>query len=208
MGQQFQEAIAVLRRGGVVAFPTDTLYGLGADALNTRAVERLFSIKARPRDMALPLLLADVEDISSVAIDIPDEAWLLAKRFLPGPLTLLLYKARHIPDIVTAGSPKVAVRVPDHPVPRALAKGLGRPITGTSANLSGSPGATIASQVREQLGSAVELIIDGGPTPGDTPSTVVDVTEEGLRVVREGVISGHDLEEACGVKVLLQGAPQ
>ena len=187
-----------------MAFPTDTLYGLGVDAFNPKAVQRLFDIKSRTKDMALPLLLADAHDISSVAVDVPQMTWDLAKKFLPGPLTILVQKNASVPDIITAGSSKVAVRVPDHAVPRSLARELGRPITGTSANISGEPSATTVSEVVRQLGTTVDFIIDGGPCSGDIPSTVVDVTEEGLHILREGAISKAELEEACGQKVTSQ----
>lgn len=195
---QVQTGIAILKRGGLVAFPTDTVYGLGACANLVRAVERVYEVKQRPRRIALPLLVSSVSQIADVAEPVPEVAWLLARRFLPGALTLVLPKASWVPDIVTAGAPKVAVRVPAHPVPVALVEGVGVPIVGTSANLSGQPSPLNADEVRAQLGRQIDLIIDTGPSPGGRESTVVDVTGEQPVVLREGAIPISELERVCG----------
>ena len=143
--------IPILKRGGLVAFPTDTVYGLGAGANLTQAVERIYQVKGRPPDMALPLLLADISQINEVAEIVPPVAWLLARKFLPGALTIVLYKSSSVLDIISAGGKTVAIRIPAHPVPVALARGLGTPIVGTSANLSGQPSPVTAEDVRSQL---------------------------------------------------------
>ncbi|GAH78421.1 unnamed protein product, partial [marine sediment metagenome] len=142
--EQIERGISVLRQGGLVAFPTDTVYGLGACASLRQAVERVYRVKERPRNMALPLLLAHTSQIGEVADSVPQIAWLLVRNFLPGALTLVLHKSSSVPDVITGGGITVAVRIPAHPVPVALAEGLGTPIVGTSANLSGKPSALTA----------------------------------------------------------------
>jgi len=196
--EQVERGVSILKQGGLVAFPTDTVYGLGAGANLCRAVERVYRVKGRPPNMALPLLLADVAQIRDVARPVPPLAWLLADNFLPGALTLVLPRSGSVPDIVTAGGQTVAVRIPAHPVPVALARGLGTPIVGTSANLSGQPSALTAAEVCAQFGERVDLVIDGGRCPGGRESTIVDITGETPLLLREGAISGEELARVCG----------
>ena len=203
--KQIEDGISILKEGGLVAFPTDTVYGLGACASLHKAVEHIFQVKGRPLGMALPLLLADISWISKFAEHISPIAWLLVHNFLPGALTLVLNRSNSVPDIVTAGGKTVAVRVPAHPVPVALAQGLGVPVVGTSANLSGEPSALTAEEVRAQLGDSVELVIDGGRCPGGKESTVVDLSGEIPVVLREGAISREKLEKVCG-KIMFKEA--
>ena len=191
--QQVEEGIAILKQGGLVAFPTDTVYGLGAWSNLQEAVERIYRVKERPRNMSLPLLLAGTSQISEVAHSVPPVAWLLARNFLPGALTLVLHKAKSVPEIITAGGATVAVRVPAHPVPVALVRGLGAPIVGTSANLSGQPSPLTADEVYSQFGDKVDFIIDGGRCTGGKESTIVDVTGEAPVILREGAISRDEL---------------
>jgi len=198
--KQVAQGIAILRRGGVIAFPTDTIYGVGASIGMPDAVARIYEVKKRPLHMAMPILLASVSQISEVAVDIPPVAWALAQRFLPGALTLVLFKSASVPDIVTGGGRTVAVRVPAHPVPIALIEGSGAPLVGTSANLSGRPNPLTAADVRTQLGDNIDLIIDGGRCPGGTESTVVDVTGKKPKILREGAISMEELREVCEVE--------
>jgi L-threonylcarbamoyladenylate synthase len=198
MQQQVERGIAILRQGGVVAFPTDTVYGLGACANLAPAVERLYAVKQRLRDMALPLLLAHTSQISEVARLVPEIAWLLAGKFLPGALTLVLHKSSLVADIVTGGAATVAVRVPAHPVPLALIEGAGVPIVGTSANLSGQPSLLTAGEVCAQLGGKIDLVIDGGRCPGGRESTIVDLTAETPVILREGAIPVAELRQVCG----------
>ncbi len=200
--QQIEKGISILRQGGIVAYPTDTVYGLGACASLPQAVERVYKVKERPPNMPLPLLLADVSQITKVAEPVPPIAWLLIRSFLPGALTLVLPKSNSVSDIITAGGVTIAVRIPAHPVPVALAKGLGTPIVGTSANLSGRPSSLTADEVYSQLGNKIDLIIDGGRCPGGKESTVVDVTREIPVVVREGAIPLEELKRVCGSIVL------
>jgi L-threonylcarbamoyladenylate synthase len=195
--QQVEEGITILKQGGIVAFPTDTVYGLGAGISIDHAVARIYMIKERPRNMAFPLLLADKSQIDEVAHPVPPVAWLLADKFLPGALTMVLFKSETVPDIITGGGRTVAVRIPAHPVPTALARGLGTPIVGTSANLSGKPSSLTADEVRAQLGDKVDLIIDGGRCPSGKESTIIDLTGETPLILREGAISREELKQVC-----------
>ena len=193
--REIEKGIEILQKGGVIAFPTDTVYGLGADAFNTRAVERVYEIKNRPRYQALPLLVADVDQLATLAEPIPEIAWLLARRFWPGALTLVLSKKDSLPARLASGS-TIAVRVPNHPVCLALIKGLGNPVTGTSANVSGQSAALTAEEVEQQLGGRIDLVIHGGKCPGGKESTIVDVTHEPPIMLRQGIIAWHDIDKA------------
>ena len=204
--EQQRAAIKALRCGGVVAFPTDTLYGLGADYASPSAVQRVIDIKGRSSAAGLPLLLSGVGQLPLVTGDIPKTVWPLMERFWPGPLTLIVSRSAHVSDLVTGDRSTVAVRVPDHPVPRALAQGLGRPITGTSANLTGQPPATSAEEVRSQLGESVDLIIDGGESPLGLPSTILDVTGLVLNIIRVGAVSLSEIQQLYSGEVRLPTA--
>jgi L-threonylcarbamoyladenylate synthase len=200
MERKIHQAIETLKNGGIVAFPTDTVYGLGANASSHSAILRIYEAKRRPRRLALPLLLADVSQIPSVARDMPEIAWLLAKHFLPGGLTLVLYKSPSVSSLITGESEKIAVRVPAHPIPIALLEGLDAPITGTSANLTGRPSPLTTREVHNQLGDRVDLIIDG-ECPGGVVSTVIDITTDPIRILREGAISSEEISRVCEVTV-------
>jgi len=197
--QQIEKGIEIIRKGGVVAYPTDTVFGLGAGIYHQSAIERIFRIKQRPSKMALPVLLAGIEQVPEVAINVPAYGWRLIERFLPGGLTLIVYRTPAVGDIITAGGDTVAIRIPDHPVPAALIRGSGMPIIGTSANLSGQPLMLDSNDVREKLGDAVDLVIDG-VSPGGRASTVVDVTGEAAVILRTGAISKAEIEEVTEVK--------
>ncbi len=197
--EQVENGITILKNGGLVAFPTDTVYGLGACFSNLGAVERIYKVKQRPHNIALPLLLADESQISEVAESVPPVAWLLARRFLPGGLTIVLSRAKSVPDMVTSGGETVAVRIPAHPVPIALIKGLGAPIIGTSANVSGRPSALTADEVYSQFGAKIDLVIDGGKCGEGKESTIIDVTGDVPRILREGAISREELEQVCQI---------
>ena len=194
--RQIETAVDVLAVGGVVAIPTDTLYGLAACAFDESAALKVFELKGRPDGMALPLLLSDAEDARRCAEEVPPEAWTLAGRFWPGALTLVLRKGAEVPYAVTAGLDTVALRVPDHPVPRAISKALGAPITGTSANLSGRPGLTSAAAVRAEFGDAIDFVLDWGDAPGGVASTILDLCGDEMRVLREGAVSQEDIDAA------------
>lgn len=204
--KQVNQGIAILKKGGIIAYPTDTVYGLGAAMNCPKAVERIYAVKERPKTMALPLLLSSIEQIEEVAIDVSDIAYRLARRFLPGPLTIVLFKSNSVPDIITAGGKTVAVRVPAHPVSIALIEGIKSPIVGTSANLSGKHSLLTAGEVCDQLGNRLDLIIDGGRCPGGVESTVVDVTQEPLVILRVGAIPVEEIIKISKQAYIKEGA--
>jgi len=201
--EKVKEAVQILKKGGIIAFPTDTVYGLGADAFNRKAVERIYTVKKRPRHLSFPLLLADISQVSTVTEQIPELAWFLGRYFWPGGLTLLLPKAALLPSYLASQS-SIAVRVPNHPIPLALIRSLGSPIIGTSANISGRSSILVADEVEHQLGDKVDLIIDGGKCPGGSESTIVHVTGEVPTILRQGIISTYEIDKAykeyCEVK--------
>ena len=188
------EAAGIIKAGGLVAFPTDTVYGLGVSPFNREAVERIYLVKQRQGDLPLPVLLPDRNGVYSVASEVPPAALLLMDRYWPGGLTIILNKSAGFPDYVTAKSDKIAVRVPDHIVPVTLMEKAGVPVVGTSANLSNLPSALTAEEVEKQLGGKVDLIIDGGRSPGGIESTLVDMTGPEPVILREGAISGKEIE--------------
>ena len=192
-------AVEALRQGRAVAYPTDTLYGLGANAFDAQAVEAVFAIKGRPRTQGLPLLIASLADLDRVAGDVPPEALALAERFWPGMLTIVLWCHPALPAAVTGGGETVGVRIPSHPAPRALIDGLGAPITGTSANRHAAPDPTTAMEVERQLGDDVAMVLDGGPCAASVPSTVLDLTSTPARIVRAGAIPIEQLREVVAV---------
>ncbi|MCJ7515809.1 MAG: L-threonylcarbamoyladenylate synthase [Dehalococcoidia bacterium] len=194
---QVDRAIEILKTGGIVAFPTDTVYGLGGDVFSSEAAERIYRVKQRPRNMPLPVLLADSTQLADIVASVPETAWCLIKHFWPGGLTLVMPKKDSLPDIITAGSNKVAVRIPDHVVPLSLIRGLGSPIIGTSANISGRPNPVTAQEVEKQIAGGVDLIIDMGRCPGRLESTVVDVTGEVPVILRRGTISEEEINRVC-----------
>ncbi len=185
-----------------MAFPTETVYGLGANALDPHAVAGIFLAKGRPANNPLIVHLADAADVPTVAADWPDRARLLAERFWPGPLTLVLPRRDLVPDTVTANGPTVAVRVPAHPVARALIRATRLPIAAPSANRSGMLSPTRAEHVLRGLAGRVHLILDAGPTPGGIESTVLDLTCTPPRLLRPGLIARSDLEAVIGPIVL------
>ncbi len=191
-----EEALAVLRRGGLVAFPTDTVYGVGAMAFDERGVARLYRAKGRSMEKAIPVLLAGAEDLPQVVRDLPESARTLAEHFWPGPLTLVVPRHPDLPRAISA-TDTVGVRVPDHALARRLLR-LAGPMAVTSANRSGRASACTAAEVLAELGGRIEFLLDGGATPGGRPSTVVDCTGENLRVLREGPLTLADLAEALG----------
>ncbi len=195
------QAVRLLRNGQVVAFPTDTVYGIGVDAFNSRAIEQMFAVKDRSRDKAIPILLASVRSLSLVARAISAEARLLAEKFWPGALTLVVPAAARVPKILIAGGDSVAVRVPNHPATRALIDALRAPLAATSANISKQPDPATAQQVFDYFGERIPLILDGGPTPGNIPSTVLDVTTDPPTVRRVGALSVEVIEQALGRQV-------
>jgi len=186
-----RRALEILRAGGLVAFPTDTVYGVGSLAFDRKAVESIYTAKDRPIEKAIPVLIGDTDDLDKIAMDIPNMALKLASHFWPGPLTILVPKQPGLPEAVSATS-TVGVRVPDHEVARALLRAAG-PMAVTSANISGQANPTTAEEVFTQLNGRIGLIIDGGKTPGGVPSTLVDCSGENIRILREGPIAEGEL---------------
>ncbi len=192
------EAARVLRGGGLVAFPTETVYGLGANALDATAVARIFAAKGRPANNPLIVHIADVAQVQQIVADWPESAARLAARFWPGPLTLVLPKRDTVPDVVTAKGPTVAVRVPAHPVAQTLLRAASVPIAAPSANRSTELSPTRAEHVLRGLGGRIEMLIDGGPTSGGIESTVLDLTTMPPRLLRPGPIGIAELEAKIG----------
>lgn len=199
-----EEAIAILRRGGLVALPTETVYGLGADALDPMAVARIFSVKGRPTTHPLIVHLADADHLPGWA-EPPAEAWALAERFWPGPLTLVVPRGPLALDAVTGGLPTIGVRVPAHALTRAVLLGLGSGVAAPSANRFGRISPTTAAHVAADLGDEVDGILDGGPCEVGIESTIVDLSgPEGPAILRHGAITREALEEALGRPVALR----
>ncbi len=188
------EALSILKSGGLVAFPTDTVYGVGALAFDEAAVESIYAAKDRPVEKAIPVLLAGVEDLEKVAAQVPPMARRLAILFWPGPLTLIVPRASSLPEAVS-GTSSVAVRVPNHPAALALLSKAG-PLAVTSANRSGEPSPVTASEVFRQLEGRIPLILDGGSTPGGVPSTLVDCMGTEPVILREGPVGMAQILEA------------
>jgi L-threonylcarbamoyladenylate synthase len=191
-------AAAVLRRGGLVAFPTETVYGLGALALDAAAVGRVFAAKGRPASNPLIVHISAVSAVKQVVAEWPDAAEPLARRFWPGPLTLVVPRAAGVPDVVTAGGPTVAVRVPAQPVALALLRAVDAPLAAPSANLSSELSPTRAEHVIRSLGGRIDLVLDAGPTTGGVESTVLDVTVSPPRLLRPGLIGPSEIEAVIG----------
>jgi len=184
---QIREAVRSLNQGGMIAFPTETYYGLGVDPFNPKALQRLFQIKQRAPDKPILVLLADQSQLSLLAASIPAHFDRLSRTFWPGPLTLVYPALLHLPALLTGGTGTIGIRQSAHPVARRLLDEYQRPITATSANLSGALPATTASEVEEIFGSAVDLVLDGGSTPGGSGSTLVGENSD-LFCIREGKI--------------------
>lgn len=192
------EAAALLAAGGVVAFPTETVYGLGADAANPEAVERIFRIKGRPADHPLIVHLGEMAQMRDWALDIPEEAYLLAKRFWPGPLTLILRRDSRVPGVVTGGQDTVGLRIPGHPVALDLLRRFGGGIAAPSANRFGRISPTTARHVFEELGDRLELIVDSGPCRIGLESTIVSLAGARPQLLRPGAISVAEIEGVLG----------
>jgi L-threonylcarbamoyladenylate synthase len=188
--ERLAKAVQVLREGGVVAFPTETFYGLGADARNETAVEQIFRIKGRNFRNPVSVIVANESDVIPLVEEIPAAAKILMQVFWPGPLTLVFRASSSVLPRLTADTGKIGIRVSSHPLARLLAGGLGGPLTATSANLSGEPECSSADAAIRALGELPGAVVDGGETQGGTGSTIVDVTLSPPRILREGAIPG------------------
>lgn len=195
-GDGLEQAVTALGCGELVAFPTDTVYGVGCDPWNEAAISALYAAKERPRQMAIPVLLASAEAVSEVAWGVPADFYELAREFWPGELTIVVPRRSSVPRILCAGGDTIAVRLPDHPVPRALAQALGGCLATTSANRSGEPAAVDAGAALQALEGRVAVLLDGGRCHQGVASTVVDLTSDPPRVLRRGQIA-FDALAAC-----------
>ena len=184
-----------IRSGEVLGMPTDTFYGLAADPFNLRAVEKVYDIKSRSRHKPLSLLIENVDQAEELAKELPQEFYALARRFWPGPLTIIVKAASRLPLKVTANTGNVALRVPNAKIPLAVVTAAAIPVTATSANLSGASECTSAEQVRDQLHGRINIIVDGGPSPRDVASTIVDLSDDTTRwrILREGAIPADQI---------------
>ncbi len=185
-----------IRAGSVLGMPTDTFYGLAADPFNLRAVEKIYDVKSRSRHKPLSLLVESVDQAEDLTRPLPEEFYKLARKYWPGPMTLIVRAASRLPLKVTANTGNVALRVPAAKIPVAVVRAAGVPLTATSANVSGAAECTTADGVRQQLGEFIPVIVDGGPSPRSVPSTIVDLTDPaGWRVQREGAISAQEISD-------------
>ena len=184
----------ILRAGGLVAYPTETVYGLAASAFNLNSITRVFDAKGRPHGQPLPVQIAGIAEVETLARDIPQAAQTLIARFFPGPLTLIFRRQPSVSLLITGGGDTVGLRMPDHAVALGVLRAFGGPLVCPSANLTGRRAAMSASDVQEDLDGKIDLILDGGPTTDRTPSTVLDITMEPAQLVREGKISRAELE--------------
>jgi L-threonylcarbamoyladenylate synthase len=194
--QEIEQACAILRRGGLVAFPTETVYGLGADASNAAAVRKIFAAKGRPADHPVIVHLAEASMLKRWAAEVPRAAWLLAQKFWPGPLTMVLRRADSVSDLVTGGQDTIGLRVPAHAVARRLLNAFAGGIAAPSANRFGRLSPTSAEHVREELGGAVDCVLDGGPCAIGIESTIVDLSRDSPAVLRPGHISAEQIANA------------
>ncbi|MCL4394599.1 MAG: L-threonylcarbamoyladenylate synthase [Chloroflexi bacterium] len=200
--EAFAHAVRLLQNGKVVAYPTDTVYGLGANGFDERAIEQLYVVKERPREKAIPYLLANASDLDLVAERVPKVAWELVARFWPGGLTIVVPASGRVPRILAAGGSSVAVRLPNQLITRSLIDAVGAPLATTSANLSGADDPSTAGEAFAQMNGRIPLVLDGGATRGNVPSTVVDVTTDPPTVRRVGVIAVEEIERALGRSVV------
>jgi len=198
---EVRRAVEILRRGGLVAFPTETVYGLGADAWNPAAVKKLYAVKQRPADHPVIVHFASADQAFTWAREVPDSARTLAQRFWPGPLTLILKRASKAPDFITGGQDNVGVRVPSHPVAHELLAAFGGGVAAPSANRFGAVSPTTASHVLADLGADVDLVLEGGATQVGIESTILDLSGDAPVLLRPGHISRHQLQEALGTEV-------
>jgi L-threonylcarbamoyladenylate synthase len=198
-GEVITKTAGIIKQGGTVAFPTETVYGLGADALNPDAVRKIFKAKGRPHDNPLIVHIADQEQLGLVAIEVPDSAYVLMDAFWPGPLTMIFRRKDIVPDVTTCGLDTVAVRMPDDPIALGLIKEAGTPIAAPSANISGRPSPTNAEHVIADLSGRIDAVIDGGPVRVGVESTVLDMTSDIPVLLRPGGIGVEQIREYLGV---------
>jgi L-threonylcarbamoyladenylate synthase len=196
--ENLASAVAALKRGHVIVFPTETLYGLGADALNQAAVEKVFQLKGRDSHNPIPVLVADQEMLETLVAKVPATARQLIDRYWPGPLTLVLPGQKNIPKPLCNPEGGVGVRISSQPIATLLVNGLGRPLTATSANRSGKEPARTLREAEKYFAQRVDVFVDGGTLTSQSGSTVVEVMEDSIKIIREGEISGSELRQFLG----------
>ncbi len=192
-----KDAADILKKGGLVAFPTETVYGIGADAFNEKACRRIYEAKDRPPEKSLIVLISDIKDLETVAAEIPEKAEPFIERFWPGPLSIVFKKNKNLPETVTAGGDRVAVRLTSHPLLKRLISVAGFPIVAPSANLSGKPSCIKAEDVLSDMEGRADMIIEDDGSLGGKESTIIDVTGDHIRLLREGAVIRKDLECCC-----------
>lgn len=197
--EQIQRAASLLKENEIIAFPTETVYGLGARLFSSEALQKIYAAKQRPPDNPLIVHIASIKEVERIARDIPPLFYPLAEAFFPGPLTLILKRAANVPDLVSAGLDTIAIRMPSHPIAQALIERVGEPVAAPSANLSGRPSSTSAQHVLEDFTGMIAAVIDGGPSQLGIESTVVSlVSGDRPLLLRPGVITKYALENVCG----------
>jgi L-threonylcarbamoyladenylate synthase len=204
------QAVSILKQGGLVALPTETVYGLAADARNSEAVRKIFTAKGRPADHPLIVHIADIAQLKEWAVDISEDALLLANTFWPGPLTLILKKAPAVLDLITGGQDTVGLRIPAHPLAREVLKEFGSGLAAPSANRFGRISPTTAQAVKEELGNEVDFILEGGPCEVGVESTIVDMSSDEVVILRPGMITSNEIEAVLkrSVSVFRKNAPR
>ena len=196
-----KKAVAILSDSGVIAYPTDTLYGIGADFNSERAIQRIVNIKQREWFKGLPVLIADVGDMEKVALNVPPVGIILAETFWPGPLTLIVKAAPHVSDLITGGRNTIALRIPDHPIPIKIIQELGSPIIGTSANMSGMDNILSGKDIKKTFGDKIDYVIESGRVHIGKPSTIIDLTQQRPRILRVGSLSSSHIEKVSGIEI-------
>lgn len=204
--EQYKEAGAILKKGGLVGIPTETVYGLAANALDGAAVAKIFEAKGRPQDNPLIVHIADLSEIDDLVAYVPPVVYDLADAFWPGPLTIILEKSGIIPDEVTTGLNTVAIRMPSHPVARQIIKAAGVPLAAPSANTSGKPSPTTAAHVMHDMNGKIDAVVDGGPCEVGVESTVITLATRKPRLLRPGRITPDELEEVLGDELIIDDA--
>lgn len=192
-GPDIEKAVAYLRDGQVIAYPTETIYGLGADVLNRKAVKRIYDLKSRDYGLPISVLISDLKMLREVVSDVSDRALKLMRKFWPGPLTILFYASAAIPKGLVTNTNKIGIRMSSHPIASAIAQTFGHPITTTSANLSGFPPSLSVKHVQKYFGEKIPCVVDGGECNPSRGSTVIDLAEDTMRIVRDGAIPADEV---------------
>jgi len=200
------EATKIISEGGIVAFPTESFYGLGVDATNSHAINKVFQIKKRDRNLPILILISSLRDLPRYAVHIPSRAKRLGKKFWPGGLTMVFQASPVLSSALTSNTGKVGIRISSHPIANAISKSLNVPITATSANISGMAPCIKADQVVEWFNNGVDLILDGGETQGKHPSTILDVTIDPPLIIREGIVKLEDIIESGIYKKIVESS--